>query len=456
MVAASHLGTSPVDANSAGAASVPADGRWSATKEPFGIGSEWLGRGLKKALSERRTIVFIDESGLSERPHRVRTWAPRGQTPAAAAFYEPFFLRSAQRRFIAKDNRLLPSGVMPPRRLPFVARFRAVFLEEPNRRTTRLWLESICLVRASDPSEFSEGPFNPPSCLARLHSRRAAGFHQGPCAGKEGSAIDFMRKNSGGSMRLSSEQDKRRYWVVSTNVQNEEATVPDWRAASVVGHAAFMGYGPEDRDHNGSGYKFAHEVKPGDRIVIARRHNNEPEIVGLGIVRGGYQRSLPGTKLPSKPGSLRRLSRFLPCSRAVSGVPLMSALKHTKALAELHPAENKAHKQVCDWLERKLKSRGNGETTTNGSGRGTAKGKNRKQSKRVRVVGPPGSFQEDYAVRTTAQVKTAKRREAKLVRRYVEWLERQGRALSTVLYGKLRCDAYEEARRNLIEAKRSA
>jgi transposase len=35
----------------------------------------------KKALRERRTIIFIDESGLSERPHRVRTWAPRGQTP---------------------------------------------------------------------------------------------------------------------------------------------------------------------------------------------------------------------------------------------------------------------------------------------------------------------------------------------------------------------------------------
>ena len=26
-------------------------------------------------------MVFVDESGLSERPHRVRTWAPRGQTP---------------------------------------------------------------------------------------------------------------------------------------------------------------------------------------------------------------------------------------------------------------------------------------------------------------------------------------------------------------------------------------
>src|SRR5581483_3534236 len=35
----------------------------------------------KKAAREGRTIVFVDESGLSTRPHRVRTWAPRGQTP---------------------------------------------------------------------------------------------------------------------------------------------------------------------------------------------------------------------------------------------------------------------------------------------------------------------------------------------------------------------------------------
>jgi transposase len=35
----------------------------------------------KKARTEGRTIVFVDESGLSTRPHRVRTWAPRGQTP---------------------------------------------------------------------------------------------------------------------------------------------------------------------------------------------------------------------------------------------------------------------------------------------------------------------------------------------------------------------------------------
>ena len=35
----------------------------------------------KKAREEARTIVFVDESGLSTRPTRVRTWAPRGQTP---------------------------------------------------------------------------------------------------------------------------------------------------------------------------------------------------------------------------------------------------------------------------------------------------------------------------------------------------------------------------------------
>ena len=35
----------------------------------------------KKAQREGRLIVFVDESGISERPTRVRTWAPKGQTP---------------------------------------------------------------------------------------------------------------------------------------------------------------------------------------------------------------------------------------------------------------------------------------------------------------------------------------------------------------------------------------
>lgn len=42
---------------------------------------EDLAGAKKNAIRQGRTIVFIDESGLSERPHRCRTWAPRGQTP---------------------------------------------------------------------------------------------------------------------------------------------------------------------------------------------------------------------------------------------------------------------------------------------------------------------------------------------------------------------------------------
>ena len=33
------------------------------------------------AAAQGQTIVFVDESGLTERPHRCRTWASRGQTP---------------------------------------------------------------------------------------------------------------------------------------------------------------------------------------------------------------------------------------------------------------------------------------------------------------------------------------------------------------------------------------
>jgi transposase len=40
-----------------------------------------LARAKKKCAAEQRLIVFIDESGLSARPTRVRTWAPRGCTP---------------------------------------------------------------------------------------------------------------------------------------------------------------------------------------------------------------------------------------------------------------------------------------------------------------------------------------------------------------------------------------
>ncbi len=45
------------------------------------IGSGTNGPPFKKARREGRLIVFIDETGVSAKPHRARTWALRGQTP---------------------------------------------------------------------------------------------------------------------------------------------------------------------------------------------------------------------------------------------------------------------------------------------------------------------------------------------------------------------------------------
>ena len=45
------------------------------------VAHQALAGAKKKSRREERTIVFIDESGLSERPTRVKTWAPKGQTP---------------------------------------------------------------------------------------------------------------------------------------------------------------------------------------------------------------------------------------------------------------------------------------------------------------------------------------------------------------------------------------
>jgi hypothetical protein len=252
-------------------------------------------------------------------------------------------------------------------------------------------------------------------------------------------------------MDFASEQNKKRYWVVSPNVVKDEDTVAEWRKASVVGHAAFMGYGPNDREHNASGYKFAHVVEPGNVILIARRHKNEPEIVGFGVVKGSYVKGrdgmrLKGRALPDTPGSLRRLHPFRARTSAKVSIPLMSALKHTKALAELHPDKDPDQRKICDWIEQVLKR----DTRIRG-GKGTG-GKIKNNDPRLV---PLGSFQEDYVVRTRARVVKAKQVEFKLVDEYSRWLEGQDRKLSRILYGRLRCDGWEQGRQNLIEAKSS-
>jgi len=41
--------------------------------------------GIRYAAAEGRTIVFVDESGLSLQPHRCRTWAPGVRCGGCAA-----------------------------------------------------------------------------------------------------------------------------------------------------------------------------------------------------------------------------------------------------------------------------------------------------------------------------------------------------------------------------------
>ena len=127
------------------------------------VEAEALAGVKKKAKIEGRTIVFIDESGLSERPHRCRTWAPRGQTPvlqyhfnwktlsaiAGVTWWNFYFrlfpgaIRSSQIiEFLAHQQRHIPGKLLivwdglPGHRSRAVWRF-------VQQQRGRLWLEYL-------------------------------------------------------------------------------------------------------------------------------------------------------------------------------------------------------------------------------------------------------------------------------------------------------------------------
>ena len=80
----SSPGTEPRTAGEAVARSLVIPAAKGALERNEGLIDEWtasVGRRLKKAQNEGRTIVSLNASCLSQRPHRRRTWAPRGQTP---------------------------------------------------------------------------------------------------------------------------------------------------------------------------------------------------------------------------------------------------------------------------------------------------------------------------------------------------------------------------------------
>lgn len=251
----------------------------------------------------------------------------------------------------------------------------------------------------------------------------------------------------------------RLFWIVSPNVQNNPKTVEAWKAASVSQKAAFMGYGPHEMQPEQIGPKFAgtatRGVKPGNVILIARRHKRQPEIVGFGVVQGEYATKIKAFKPPEDFGSLRSLSPFKVWTEPPPGIPLMPVLEHTKALAQLHPDWEgyAAHKKVCEWLDRELSL----TATEIGKEEGTMlRPRGRSETTHgVTVVDQFESHQLDYKVQTKAKIIQAKNIEFKLLKGYRGWLRQQGRNLGLAKYGKLRCDGYEEQRKNLIEAKAS-
>ena len=246
----------------------------------------------------------------------------------------------------------------------------------------------------------------------------------------------------------------RSYWVVSPNLRNNPTSVDAWRRACVASRAAFMGWGADDPKHAQIGPKFAGRatpgIMPGDVIVIARRHRNRPEIVGFGVVHGQAQRP-KGLRVPHSFGSLRRLRPFRAWSRPPARVPFAQAVRHIRALAQLHPDINPAHRRVCEWLAEHLQEGSlpsKGQRTSGRHGRITT-------IRSIRAITAKENYQLDWEVRTPARVSRAKAREARLLADYQQWLIPQKRKVVPLLMYGLRCDAFEHERNNLIEAKSS-
>jgi len=226
---------------------------------------------------------------------------------------------------------------------------------------------------------------------------------------------------------------QRQYWVLSPNVKRDERTVSDWKTLIIRTHAAIMGWPPKQR----FGRRFANDLQVGDIILIARRHNWEPDVVGFGVVKGKCKEKL-FRRLLDEPVYVRKLSPFISIKQRSKDVPFTSVLIDNKSFRQLYPDPEKKDPtwQVCQWMERQLKEQG--------SDANTALERNL-----------PKSNTYGYKVKTKGQVTEARKREKKLLDDYERWLEKQGRHLSELPYGRLRCDAWEKERQNLIEAKGS-
>jgi len=112
------------------------------------VEEQTLASAKKNAAAQRRTIVFIDESGLSERPTRVRTWSPKAQTPVLQ-----YSFNWKQLSVIAGISywqfyfRLFPGSIKGPQIIEFLKALKA----QIKRKLLIIWdglgVHKSCLVR---------------------------------------------------------------------------------------------------------------------------------------------------------------------------------------------------------------------------------------------------------------------------------------------------------------------
>jgi len=107
------------------------------------VGSPPLAADQKKARQTRAKLIFLDESGFSERPSVRRTWAKRGQTPVLVA---PFnwkrlsaiasLITTPAARRVGLCLRLQPGTVRQPQ---IIAYLKALKRQVRGRRVILLW-----------------------------------------------------------------------------------------------------------------------------------------------------------------------------------------------------------------------------------------------------------------------------------------------------------------------------
>jgi hypothetical protein len=240
------------------------------------------------------------------------------------------------------------------------------------------------------------------------------------------------------------------FWVVSPNVGGRAA---EWKQIILREHVAVMGWGPNHR----IGEQFIRSIEADNVILVARRHEGKAEVVGLGIVRGPAELGNTQGKLkrftsPSRFGSLRNLAPFVHVRDVPKDVPLMEAVNHSRALAELHPKRNPAHKRVCDWMDRLLQN----ENRKRSKDLISRESRSVRHDKKVRLVKPPENRDYDYTFQPKSTIVKAQKKEAELLETYRSWIqEKYGYMPRAIKALKLTNDCFDERRRNLIEAKAS-